>query len=126
MRWMTRRVTSTRLYRAERAALDAEKAAMERTHTFASNWVVLNVGGVRFETSLQTLTSVPHTFLASMFSGRYAARTNDDGAYCIDRNGTLFGHILSYLRDPVSFKLSPDLTEPQRAELAVEAGAYTR
>jgi hypothetical protein len=61
---------------------------METTHTFAGNdWIVLNVGGHRFETSLQTLTWVPNTFLASLFSGRYEARTNDDGAYCIDRDG---------------------------------------
>ena len=108
---------------AERAALDAEKTAMERTHTFASNWIVLNVGGVRFETSLQTLTSVPNTFLGSMFSGRYEAQTNE-GAHCIDRNGAHFGHILSYLRDPASFLLSPDLTEAHRAELAVELQFY--
>jgi len=60
---------------------------MECTHTFGSNWIVLNVGGVRFETSLQTLTSVSGTFLAAMFSGRHEARINAEGAYCIDRDG---------------------------------------
>jgi hypothetical protein len=49
-----------------------------------------------------------------------------DGAFFIDRNGSLFGHILSYLRDPGSFALRQDLTESQRAELVVEAGPCTR
>jgi hypothetical protein len=97
---------------------------MERTHTFANNWIVLNVGGVRFETSLQTLTSVPHTFLDSMFSGRYPLLANAEGACCIDRDGTHFRHIVNFLRDPVSFTLSPDLTEAQSAELAVEVQFY--
>lgn len=76
-----------RVASAERAALDAEKAAMERTHTFDSNWIVLNVGRGRFETSLQTLTYVPDTFLTAMFSGRDDARINADGTFCIDRDG---------------------------------------
>ena len=39
-------------------------------------------------------------------------------------DGTHFRHILNYLRDPVSFSLSPDLTEAQRAELTVEVQFY--
>jgi hypothetical protein len=38
--------------------------------------------------------------------------------------GTHFRHIINHLRDPASFKLSPDLTEAQKAELAVEAQFY--
>ena len=38
--------------RAERAALEAEKAAMEKVHAFQKNKITLNVGGHRFETSL--------------------------------------------------------------------------
>jgi len=34
--------------------------------------VTLNVGGVIFETSIQTLTKVKTSMLAAMFSGRYA------------------------------------------------------
>jgi hypothetical protein len=34
--------------------------------------VELDIGGRRFETSVQKLRSVPHTFFDAYFSGRYA------------------------------------------------------
>ena len=40
--------------RKAREALDEENAAMERVHTFQRNKVIINVGGYRNETSLQT------------------------------------------------------------------------
>ena len=87
--------------RAERAALDAEKAAMEKTYAFQTKKTLLNVGGVRFETSLPTLTSVPGTYLEAFFSGRHPlAPDTADGAFFIDRSGAHFEHILNYLRDP--------------------------
>ena len=89
-----------RAARAERAALDAEKAAMEKTYAFQTNQVHLDVGGLKFTTSLPTLTSVPGTYLEAMFSGRHPLAPNGEGAYFIDRNGEHFRHILSYLRDP--------------------------
>ena len=45
-------------------AVEKEKASTERK----SSWIKLNVGGHRFETSLQTLTSVPDTYFSSYFS----------------------------------------------------------
>ena len=90
-----------RLARAERAALDAEKAAMEKTYAFQTKKTLLNVGGVRFETSLPTLTSVRDTYIGSMFSGCFPLSADPtDGAYFIDRSGAHFEHILNYLRDP--------------------------
>jgi len=89
-----------RVASAERAALDAEKAAMEQTYEFQTKKVHLDVGGHKFTTSLPTLTSVPDTYLEVMFSGRYPLAADPDGEFFIDRNGDLFRHILSYLRDP--------------------------
>ena len=37
--------------------------------------------------------------LAAMFSGRHALKTESDGSYFIDRDGTHFRHVLNYLRD---------------------------
>jgi hypothetical protein len=54
----------------DRLGLQAEKASMEGSHTFQTTKIVLSVGGHRFETSRQTLTSVSGSYLASMFSGR--------------------------------------------------------
>ena len=86
----------------ERAALEAEKAAMEKAHTFQNNKICLNVGGHRFETSRRTLTSIPDTYLSSLFSGRFELATDADGAYFIERDGSHFRHVLNFLRDPVS------------------------
>jgi hypothetical protein len=87
----------------DRAALEAEKAAMEKAHTFQSSQIILlNVGGHRFETSRQTLTSIPDTYLSSLFSGRFELATDADGAYFIERDGSHFRHVLNFLRDPVS------------------------
>jgi hypothetical protein len=85
---------------AERAALDAEKVAMEKTYAFQTSIIKLDVGGHTFTTSLPTLTSVHDTYLAALFSGRHPVAPNADGAIFIDRNGDHFRHILSYLRDP--------------------------
>jgi len=85
---------------AERAALDAEKAAMEGTYVFQTSIIQLDVGGHKFTTSLPTLTSVPDTYLAALFSGRHPHAPNADGAFFIDRDGAHFRHIINYLRDP--------------------------
>jgi hypothetical protein len=117
-----------RVVEEDRAALEAEKAAMEKAHTFQSSQIILlNVGGHRFETSLQTLTSIPDTYLSSMFSGRFELTPDDDdGAYYIERDGTHFRHILNFLRDPVQKNklLSSDATEGQREELKKELDFY--
>mmetsp|Transcript_36123 Transcript_36123/g.88991 ORF Transcript_36123/g.88991 Transcript_36123/m.88991 type:complete len:393 (+) Transcript_36123:296-1474(+) len=109
-----------------REALEEERAGIEKVHAFARSKIQLDVGGGghRFATSLQTLTSVPDTFLASMFSGRFNLQPDAEGVYFIDRNGTHFCHILDYLRDPGSFTLSPAMAGGARAELAVEAKFY--
>jgi hypothetical protein len=63
--------------------------------------VELNIGGYRFETSVQTLRRVPHTFFDAYFSGRYAQDVCNDGSIFVDRDGEHFGHILEYMRDGV-------------------------
>jgi hypothetical protein len=60
-----------RVVEQDRAALEAEKASMEEAYRFQAAKIILSVGGHRFETSRQTLTSVSDTYLASMFSGRF-------------------------------------------------------
>lgn len=64
-----------------------------------NEWVVLNVGGQRFETFLNTLLS-RDTMLARMFSdqNRCMLQRASKGEYLIDRNGRAFEAILDYLR----------------------------
>lgn len=52
----------------------------------------------RFSTSRQTLTSLPDTFFTALLNGRISSLRDDSGAIFIDRDPTLFGIILNYLR----------------------------
>ena len=76
------------------------KAAVEGALDKCKGRVKLNVGGVKYETTLTTLTADgDNSMLGSMFSGRHKLHTNDDGEVFIDRDGTHFGYILNMLRD---------------------------
>jgi len=83
--------------------------------------IQLNIGGQRYTTSIQTLTSVPGSMLAAMFSGRFSLAPDEDGAYFIDRDGTHFRYILNYLRGRVLPVLQDDVV---RVELFREAHFY--
>eukprot|EP00667_Euglena_gracilis_P025642 EG_transcript_30219 len=82
------------------------------------------VGGVRFKTSRETLTSVPGSHLAEMFrpGGPKEAGRNDRGRYEIpDRPGTHFMFVLNYLRDR---EIDPPADKAVRAEIEAEAKYY--
>jgi hypothetical protein len=115
---------NSRLRTAVKTELEKEKAAMEKIQTFQKSKILLNVGGHRFETSLHTLTQVPDTYFAAVFSGRFELTPGADGAYSIDRDGVHFRHLLNCLRDYGSFELSSDMTDGQKEELAVEMKFY--
>lgn len=62
--------------------------------------VILNVGGARFATSLETLTRVQNTYFSALLSGRWdLKRSKLDGSIFIDRDPTVFGYIINYLRE---------------------------
>jgi len=62
--------------------------------------IKLNVGGKRFTTSLTSLRVADEgSVLAAMFNGRYSLKKDADGYFFIDRDGSLFEHILNFLRD---------------------------
>lgn len=65
--------------------------------------VHLNVGGMMFATTVDTLTQRDtDSMLAVMFSGRHRLHMDSkEGAVFIDRDGTHFRHILNWLRDGV-------------------------
>jgi hypothetical protein len=95
---------------SRRADLGREIAAMHTHQESREGCVELNIGGYQFETSVQTLRRVPHTFFDAYISGRYAQDVCNDGSIFVDRDGEHFGHILEYMRDGVV--------------LVAEAGAY--
>jgi hypothetical protein len=86
---------------ARRAELGREVVAMQQHQEAQEGRVELNIGGYRFETSVQTLRRVPHTFFDAYFSGQYAQDVCDDGSIFVDRDGEHFGHVLQYMRDGV-------------------------
>jgi len=59
----------------------------------------LNVGGMHYATTLETLRNDSNSMLYAMFSGLYKVTKDDNGAYFIDRDGKYFRYILNYLRD---------------------------
>jgi hypothetical protein len=83
----------------ERADLHREIETMQTHQAQQEGRVELNIGGYRFETSVQTLRRVPHTFFDAYFSGRYAQDVCNDGSIFVDRDGEHFGHVLEYMRD---------------------------
>ncbi|XP_051881681.1 BTB/POZ domain-containing protein KCTD14-like [Pristis pectinata] len=64
----------------------------------ASSVVSLNIGGHIYWTTLSTLKRFPGSKLAEMVNGQSRARTDADGRYFIDRDGTHFQHVLDFLR----------------------------
>lgn len=59
----------------------------------------LNVGGVFYTTSLETLVSQGESQLAAIFTGKEPVVKDTKGRYFLDRDGVLFRYILDYLRD---------------------------
>eukprot|EP01032_Pedospumella_encystans_P010209 gene10209-11949_t len=106
----------------ERKTWTAEKDLVAGTQTFEPK-VKLDVGGVKFTTSLTTLRRFPDTMLGAMFSGRHALPVDEDGYHFIDRDGTHFGHILNYLRSPETFRGCP-LTVEALTQLRWECDFY--
>jgi hypothetical protein len=84
---------------ARRAEHLSEIAAMHTHKESQQGCVELNVGGKRFETSVQTLRRILHTSFDAYFSGRYAQDVCEDGSIFVDRDGEHFGHVLEYMRD---------------------------
>jgi hypothetical protein len=90
-----------------RGELGREVEAMHKHKEAQEGRVELNIGGYRFETSVQALRRVPHTFFDAYFSGRYAQDVCRDGSIFVDRDSEHFGHILEYMRDRVVSVVEP-------------------
>mmetsp|Transcript_13797 Transcript_13797/g.15230 ORF Transcript_13797/g.15230 Transcript_13797/m.15230 type:complete len:416 (-) Transcript_13797:39-1286(-) len=63
-----------------------------------SNLIKLNIGGVRYQTTADTLRRQGDSFFSALISGQYSATRDEFGAYFIDRDGQYFRPILEYLR----------------------------
>eukprot|EP00601_Ochromonadales_sp_CCMP2298_P000715 CAMPEP_0173180230 /NCGR_PEP_ID=MMETSP1141-20130122/6586_1 /TAXON_ID=483371 /ORGANISM="non described non described, Strain CCMP2298" /LENGTH=269 /DNA_ID=CAMNT_0014103029 /DNA_START=24 /DNA_END=830 /DNA_ORIENTATION=- len=106
----------------EKQQWEAEKAALAGVQHFESV-VKLDVGGVRYTTSLTTLRRFPDSMIGCMFSGRHALSKGEDGYFFIDRDGTHFRHILSFLRAPEGYKVV-GVADAEKEELRRECEYY--
>ncbi|KAI1707662.1 BTB/POZ domain-containing protein [Ditylenchus destructor] len=86
-----------------------------------NNWVRLNVGGKVFQTTKDTLSRYPESFLACLVNGRLPSDKDETGAFLIDRDPKQFRVILNYLRNGV---LNMDSNEVAVKELLCEADFY--
>lgn len=71
---------------------DAAKAASEAALRdsavkCAQGLVKLNIGGVKYTTSLTTLTIIPDTYFTSVFSGDWELTKTTEGEVFVDRDG---------------------------------------
>jgi hypothetical protein len=85
----------------EKDDLHREIAAMQKQQEAQQGRIVLDIGGYRYTTSVQTLRRLPGTFFDAYFSGRYTMDRSEDGSIFIDRDGKHFGRVLEYLRDGI-------------------------
>jgi hypothetical protein len=106
----------------ESSAWTAEKERLAHVHSFKPQ-VKLDVGGMRFTTSLTTLQRFPDSMIGAMFSGRHALPLDDEGYFFIDRDGTHFRHILNFMRSPETFS-SKGMTADVVRDLLVECEYY--
>jgi hypothetical protein len=86
--------------------------------------VILDVGGDRYATSVDTLTREKNSFFTAMFSRQWELeRDPRDDSIFIDRDGKLFAHILAYLRtDSVPSEVMTN--ESLRQKLILEANYF--
>ena len=106
---------------SDEAASHHKEISMKLSNVHFGENVKIDVGGRIFKTSLKTLRREPESILALMFSERFDLKKEDDGSFFIDRDGTLFHHILNYLRDGI---ISEDIIENYGSQIEREAEYY--
>ncbi|NXP45676.1 KCNRG protein, partial [Heliornis fulica] len=81
--------------------------------------IVLSVGGVRFVTWASTLRQFPESRLARMLHDDDREFKLVNGEFFVDRDGTLFGYIMDFLRT-LQVSLPTDFSDYQRLQREAE------
>ncbi|RIA99060.1 hypothetical protein C1645_800782 [Glomus cerebriforme] len=84
----------------------------DQLNQFVDERIVLNVGGIKYETYRSTLTAHPKTFLGTMFHPRNQTMLHpvNGNEYFFDRNGHAFYYIMEYYRTgSIVWRPSPEL-----------------
>lgn len=100
----------------ESEELSGECAYLQRIQ---KNRIVLNIGGVRFETSRRTLQKDPHSLLAALVSEESTVQPQGSSIF-IDRDPSHFKLILNYLRCDCNIACSSLLPRERKYLLELE------
>jgi len=87
------------LFKAQVKEFEKNRNEIEEDIYEFKDVVKLNVGGKKYETTLQVLQSVKGSRLGEMFNGSYELKPLKDGSFFIDRDPAQFIHILNFHRD---------------------------
>eukprot|EP01125_Pyxidicula_operculata_P014605 TRINITY_DN4883_c0_g1_i1.p1 TRINITY_DN4883_c0_g1~~TRINITY_DN4883_c0_g1_i1.p1 ORF type:complete len:280 (-),score=51.94 TRINITY_DN4883_c0_g1_i1:58-897(-) len=101
--------------------LKKEKEELQKELLFIEEIVSLNIGGVIYTTTKNTLQKHKGTMLDSMFSGRHNLTKDSSGNYFLDRDGKSFRYILNYLRNGYL----TDLPRKELIEIRAEAEFFS-
>ena len=108
----------------EKNRLEAEWRNVWEQNRIKDSQMTLNIGGIRFTTSLTTLTNVQDSYFVHLFCGTHIPKPCEDGSYFFDRDGTHFRYILNYLRNGPNTITSIPNDETILHELLGEAKYY--
>ncbi|KAG5182110.1 hypothetical protein JKP88DRAFT_349018 [Tribonema minus] len=90
-----------------------------------STTILLDVGGVRYETTVGTLRLAgPGSFFSGALAHDRPFTVNAAGEYFIDRDGDMFQYLLAYLRTGTLTKVPDSFTQRQWQQLQEEATYY--
>ncbi|CAI2164388.1 12070_t:CDS:2 [Funneliformis geosporum] len=86
--------------RKEGAKYESVNGPISELDQFIDERIILNVGGIKYETYRSTLTAYPKTLLGTMFHPRNRAMLHptNGNEYFIDRNGYIFHYVMEYYR----------------------------
>uniref|UniRef100_U9U2P1 BTB domain-containing protein n=1 Tax=Rhizophagus irregularis (strain DAOM 181602 / DAOM 197198 / MUCL 43194) TaxID=747089 RepID=U9U2P1_RHIID len=80
--------------------------------------IVLNIGGIKYETYRSTLTAYPDTLLGTMFQERNEELLKPNkNEYFFDRNGKAFHYIMEYYRTEIEDELKNSIKELIKLEI---------
>ena len=83
----------------DKGSLSDAASSIDNKVPHNSEPITLNVGGIKHQTTITTLSTSSDSVLFKMFEGNFSMKPSKDGSYFIDRDGTHFRHILNFLRD---------------------------
>ena len=78
--------------RQDDAKAEAEAALRRKAAETSKGIIKLNVGGIKFATSLTTLMAIPQSYFASLFSGDWQQVLTAEGEVFLDRDGEVIAN----------------------------------